>query len=90
MYAFNKVGEIISEEEKIRKALEASEQFSAGVSASERLVAAAAGYVAEDGRAPNDQHPAVGRLMEAADLLRGVADGLSELRGTAGPARPAI
>jgi hypothetical protein len=53
-----------------------------GVDAYERLVAAAAGYVAEDGR------PAVGnlsasRLHEAADLLRGIAAGLSELR-TAG------
>ena len=67
-----------------------TEQFAEGVSAYERLVAAAASYVAEDGRAPNDQHPAVGRLMEATDLLRGVADGLSELRGTTGQARPAV
>lgn len=67
-----------------------AEQFSDGVGAYERLVAAAASYVAEDGRAPNDQHPAVGRLLEATDLLRGVADGLSELRGSTGPARPAI
>jgi hypothetical protein len=70
-------------------------QFDAGVTAYERLVAAAASYVAEDGRAPNDQHPAVARLVEAADLMRGVADGLSELRGFPaehgfpGPARPA-
>jgi hypothetical protein len=58
-----------------------AEQFDTGVTAYERLVAAAAGYVAEDGRAPTDQHPAVTRLVEAADLMRGVADGLSELRG---------
>jgi hypothetical protein len=67
-----------------------TEQFGEGVAAYERLVAAAASYVAEDGRAPNDQHPAVGRLQEATDLLRGVADGLSELRGTTGQARPAV
>lgn len=56
-------------------------QFEEGVSAYERLVSAAAGYVAEDGRSPLDQHPALARLTEATDLLRGVADGLSELRG---------
>jgi hypothetical protein len=56
------------------------EQFDGGVTAYERLVAAAAVYVAEDGRAPNDQHPAVSRLTEAADLMRGVAEGMSELR----------
>lgn len=55
-------------------------QFDEGVAAYERLVAAAASYVAEDGRSPNDQHPALARLSEAADLLRGVAEGLSELR----------
>jgi hypothetical protein len=67
-----------------------AEQFNTGVSAYERLVAAAARYVAEDGRSPNDQHPAVARLVEAADLMRGVADGLSELRGfTASPQPPA-
>jgi hypothetical protein len=58
-----------------------AEQFDGGVSAYERLVAAAASYVAEDGHAPNGPHPAVSRLVEAADLMRGVADGMSELRG---------
>lgn len=60
-------------------------QFDDGVAAYERLVAAAAGYVAEDGRAPNDQHPAMARLIEATDLLRGIADGLSELRDVTHP-----
>lgn len=55
-------------------------QFAEGVEAYECLVAAAAGYVAEDGRAPDDRHPALARLAEATDLLRGIADGLSELR----------
>jgi hypothetical protein len=63
-------------------------QFHDGVGAYERLVAAAAGYVAEDGRAPDDQHPAVARLTEATDLLRGIADGLSELRDATRRARP--
>jgi hypothetical protein len=54
-----------------------------GVTAYERLVAAAAGYVAEDGRTGVD-HTAIARLREAADLLSGIAAGLSELR-TAGP-----
>jgi hypothetical protein len=65
-------------------------QFDDGVAAYERLVAAAAGYVAEDGRAPNDQHPAVARLTEATDLLRGIADGLSELRDATRQARPMV
>jgi hypothetical protein len=50
-----------------------------GVVAYERLVAAAAGYVAEDGR-PAMEPTAIGRLREATDLLRGIAAGLSELR----------
>lgn len=54
-------------------------QLDDGVGAYERLVAAAAGYVAENARAPLD-NPAVWRLREATDLLRGVATGLSELR----------
>lgn len=57
-----------------------AEQFDGGVTAYEGLVAAAASFVAEDGRAPSTQHPAVSRLTEAADLLRGVAEGLAELR----------
>lgn len=64
-------------------------QFDDGVSAYERLVAAAASYVAEDGRSANDQPPTLARLSEATDLLRGIADGLSELRGFTGGARPA-
>ena len=48
-------------------------QFDEGVGAYERLVAAAAGYVAEDGRT-GSEHPSVSRLTEASDLLRGVAD----------------
>lgn len=56
-------------------------QFTDGVSAYERLVAAAASYVAEDGHpVANDQHPALARLVEAADQMRGIADGLSEVR----------
>jgi hypothetical protein len=54
-------------------------QFEEGVTAYERLVAAAAGYVAEDGRTAGES-PAIGRLREATDLLRGIAAGLSELR----------
>jgi hypothetical protein len=52
-------------------------------------VAAAASYVAEDGRSPNDQHPTLARLTEATDMLRGIADGLSELRNINVPPRPA-
>jgi hypothetical protein len=58
-------------------------QLTGGVAAYERLVAAAAGYVAEDGRA-EIEHPATARLAEAADMLRNVAAGLAELRGLAG------
>jgi hypothetical protein len=58
-----------------------STQFADGVAAYERLVSAAAGYVAEESRPVTDVHPALGRLTEATDLLRGIADGLSELRG---------
>jgi hypothetical protein len=60
-------------------------QLDDGVGAYERLVAAAASYLAEDGR-PAAEHPAIVRLTEATDLLRGVAAGLSELR-TAYPGR---
>jgi hypothetical protein len=58
-----------------------SAHFQNGVAAYERLVAAAASFVAEDGRPIIDPHPAVARLTEAADMLRGVAEGLAELRG---------
>nr|WP_205861142.1 hypothetical protein [Planosporangium flavigriseum] len=54
-------------------------QLEDGVAAYEQLVAAAAGYVAEDGR-PAAENAAVSRLREASDLLRGIAAGLSELR----------
>jgi hypothetical protein len=52
--------------------------FNDGVTAYEGLVAAAAGYVAMDGRAAADTS-SVARLTEATDLLRGIASGLSEL-----------
>jgi len=61
-------------------------QLEDGVTAYERLVAAAAGYVAEDGR-PATEHVAISRVREATDLLRGIASGLSELR-TARPSVP--
>jgi hypothetical protein len=65
------------------------EQLTGGVAAYERLVAAAAGYVAEDGRVFTD-HPSTARLAEAADMLRHVAAGLAELRsGTPPPVIPA-
>ncbi|MGY4894353.1 phage shock envelope stress response protein PspM [Micromonospora aurantiaca (nom. illeg.)] len=54
-------------------------QLEDGVAAYERLVVAAAGYVAEDAR-PNTEHPAAARLTEATDLLHGVASALAELR----------
>ncbi len=65
-------------------------QFTGGVTAYEGLVAAAAGWVAEDGQPIVDGvHPAFTRLIEATDRLRGMADGLNEMRfssraGTAG------
>ncbi len=56
-------------------------QFTEGVEAYERLVAAAASYVAEDGHPVADgRHPAYSSLIDAADRLRGVAEGLSELK----------
>ncbi len=54
-------------------------QFVQGVTAYEELVGAAAGYVAEDGRTTLEQ-PSVSRLIEATDLLRGIALGFAELR----------
>nr|MDT0657092.1 hypothetical protein [Micromonospora sp. DSM 115978] len=54
-------------------------QLGDGVAAYEALVAAAAGYVAEDGT-EGREHGAVSRLTEAGDLLRGFAAGLAELR----------
>lgn len=55
------------------------DQLECGVVAYENLVSAAAGYVAEDGRAAFDP-PTAARLTEAADLLRGTTEGLAELR----------
>ncbi|GAB7043196.1 MULTISPECIES: phage shock envelope stress response protein PspM [Catenuloplanes] len=57
-------------------------QLTEGVTAYETLVAAAAGYVAEDARAGAHLGDAgtASRLTEAADLLRGVTDALTELR----------
>ncbi|GIJ45902.1 hypothetical protein Val02_27880 [Virgisporangium aliadipatigenens] len=56
-------------------------QLADGVTAFERLVAAAAGYVAEDGRlGAKYLDTATARLTEATDLLRGIAAGLAELR----------
>ena len=56
-------------------------QFVEGVEAYERLVAAAAGYVAEDGHPLADtKHPAFSSLIDATDRLRGLAEGLSELK----------
>lgn len=63
------------------------EQLDGGVAAYEALVAAAAGFVAADGRV-SAEHPAVSRLTEAADLLRGIAEGLTELRGLNPHLRP--
>jgi hypothetical protein len=63
------------------------EQLTTGVTAYERLVAAAAAYVAEESRMVVDDSAAA-RLTEASDLLRGVALGLAELRTATEPARP--
>jgi len=58
-----------------------AEQFTEGVSAYERLVAAAASYVAEDGHPVSDgMHPALSGLVDATDRLRGLAEGLAELK----------
>ena len=64
-------------------------QFTEGVTAYERLVAAAAGFVAEDGHPIADRHPGLVSLTEATDRLRGIAEGLSELRQYGKPAAPA-
>ncbi|MEV0395597.1 phage shock envelope stress response protein PspM [Polymorphospora rubra] len=61
------------------------DQLSGGVTAYERLVAAAAGFVAEDGRGA--EHPAVTQLSDASERLRGVASDLAELRKFADPMR---
>ncbi len=75
--------------DEVRPGLESAhrsllEQLDGGVTAYEILVAAAAGYLAEEGRT-GDDHPAVSRLTEASDLLHGVAAGLAELRSVGDP-----
>lgn len=58
-----------------------ADQFTEGVDAFERLVAAAASYVAEDGHPlTNGAHPALSSLVDATDRLRGLAEGLAELK----------
>jgi hypothetical protein len=64
-------------------------ELEAGVGAYEQLVAAAAGYVAEDGRT-SVEGPAVNRLSEATDMLRAFARGLSEVRTIVSPPSPSI
>jgi hypothetical protein len=54
-------------------------QFEQGVQAYEDLVGAAVACAVEEGRATPD-HQSLLRLTEAADLLRGVAQGFAELR----------
>ncbi|MCX4473810.1 hypothetical protein OOK41_26480 [Micromonospora sp. NBC_01655] len=65
---------------------ELSTQLQSGVTAYERLVVAAAGYLAEDAR-PSTEHAAASRLAEATDLLHGVASALAELRTVGDPLR---
>ncbi|GIM89435.1 phage shock envelope stress response protein PspM [Paractinoplanes toevensis] len=58
-----------------------ADQFTEGVDAYERLVAAAASYVAEDGHPiAEGRHPAVASLIDATDRMRGIAEGLAELK----------
>ncbi|MFG1951358.1 hypothetical protein [Micromonospora sp. NPDC048830] len=65
---------------------ELAAQLEGGVAAYERLVVAAAGYLAEDAR-PSGEHVAATRLAEATDLLHGVASALAELRAVGDPLR---
>jgi hypothetical protein len=53
-------------------------RFTTGVESYETLVAAAATYVAEDARF--GEPIAMSRLIEAGDLLSGIAEGMSDLR----------
>jgi hypothetical protein len=62
------------------------EQLTGGVTAYEGLVSAAASVVAEDGRL--GQPVATSRLTEAADRLRGVAEGLAEFTTRREPKLP--
>ncbi|MEU4241531.1 hypothetical protein [Actinoplanes sp. NPDC026619] len=58
-----------------------ADQFTDGVDAYERLVAAAASYVAEDGHPFTEgRHPALNGLVDATDRMRGLAEGLAELK----------
>ncbi|GIF18472.1 hypothetical protein BJ973_008570 [Actinoplanes tereljensis] len=58
-----------------------ADQFTEGVDAYEMLVAAAASYVAEDGHPiAEGRHPAVASLIDATDRMRGIAEGLAELK----------
>ncbi|MGC5017770.1 phage shock envelope stress response protein PspM [Micromonospora sp. DT47] len=62
------------------------DQLETGVTAYEGLVVAAAGYVAVDAH-PGTGDPAASRLLEATDLLHGVASALAELRAVGDPLR---
>jgi hypothetical protein len=63
-----------------------AEQFTEGVTAYEQLVSAAASYVAEDGHPlAESQHPALSGLVDATDRLRGLAEGLAELKRPPAP-----
>jgi hypothetical protein len=63
-----------------------ADQFTEGVTAYERLVAAAASYVAEDGHPLADsKHPGLSSLIDATDRLRGLAEGLAELKRPPAP-----
>jgi hypothetical protein len=63
-----------------------ADQFVEGVEAYEGLVSAAAGYVAEDGHPMTEgKHPAFSSLIDATDRLRGLAEGLSELKRPPAP-----
>jgi hypothetical protein len=71
-------------------------EFDQGVRGYEELVGAAAACVAEEGRTLREQ-PSVNHLTEAADLLRGIAEGFAELRHAgrsagsgAGAAKPRV
>ena len=64
-----------------------ADQLVSGVTAYERLVVAAAGYVAEDAHPGVVADPSAARLTEATDLLHGVAAALAELRTVGAPLR---
>jgi hypothetical protein len=53
-------------------------RYTVGVEAYEALVAAAAGYVAEDGHLGSPM--SIVQLIEAGDMLKGIADGMSDMR----------